>query len=269
MCHHGDERDLADVGRFARHVRAGEDLQARAFRVELGVVWHKLRVGEGLFEHRVAAIGDRERIGSIKLRAAVTVDLCDFGQRAEHIDFRDCGGGFLNAREMRHHLRAQLREELGFELFGSFFGAEHFVFHLLERGGDVALGIRHRLLARVIIRHLGEVAGGDFDEVAKDIVELDLERIDAGAFAFVFLQACDPVLAAARGVAEFVEFRRPAVADDAAIAQIGRWLIGERGCEQRGEIGKIVELRGECEIGSAKRNEIFFQRWDMRERDAE
>ena len=63
--------------------------------------------------------------------------------------------------------------------------------------------------------------------LGKDVVELDFQRVDAGAFAFVFLEAGDPVLAAARGVAEFVEFGGPSVADDAAVAEVGRGFVGE------------------------------------------
>ena len=68
-------------------------------------------------------------------------------------------------------------EEFGFELFGTFFGTQHLVFHLLERGGDVALGVGHGLLAGVVIWDFGELAGGDFDEVTEDVVEFDLPML--------------------------------------------------------------------------------------------
>ena len=142
---------------------------------------------------------------------------------------------------MGDDLGAELGEEFGFELFGAFFGTEHLVFHLLERGGDVALGVGHGLLARVVVRDLGEMGGGDLDEVAEDVVEFDLQRVDAGALAFVLLEAGDPVLAAAGGVAEFVELGRPAVADDAAVAEVGGRFVGEGGGEHFREFGEVVE----------------------------
>ena len=61
------------------------------------------------------------------------------------------------------------------------------------------------------------MAGGDFDEVAEDVVEFDFEGVDAGAFAFVFLEGGDPVFSVAGGGAEFVEVFGVAVGDDAAV----------------------------------------------------
>ena len=81
----------------------------------------------------------------------------------------------LEAREVGDDLRAELGEEFGFELFGTFFGTQHFVFHFLERGGDVTLGVGHGLFARVVVRDFGKMAGGDFDEITEDVVEFDLQ----------------------------------------------------------------------------------------------
>lgn len=69
----------------------------------------------------------------------------------------------------------EFNEEFVFEFFGSFFGAEDFVFHFLERGGDVALRVGHGLFAGVVVRDFCELAGCYFDEVAEDVVEFDFE----------------------------------------------------------------------------------------------
>ena len=130
---------------------------------------------------------------------------------------------------MGYDLLAEAEEEFVFELLGAFLGAEHFVLHFLERGGDVALGVRHGLLAGVVVGDFGKLAGGDLDEVAEDVVELDFQGVDAGAFPLVFLEAGDPVLSAAGGGAEFVELRGVAVADDVAILHICRGFVGESG----------------------------------------
>ena len=66
---------------------------------------------------------------------------------------------------------------------------------------------------------------GDFDEVAEDVVEFDFEGVDAGAFAFVLLEAGDPVFAAAGGGAEFVEFLGMAVLDDVAVFDVCRGFV--------------------------------------------
>jgi hypothetical protein len=85
-------------------------------------------------------------------------------------------------------------------------GAEHLRFHLLEFRRYEAFSIDKRLLADVIRRHIALVGFGDFDVIAEHPVEADLEGLDAGAQAFRFLQLCDPLLAAAHGLAHFVEF---------------------------------------------------------------
>jgi hypothetical protein len=43
--HHGDEGDLADVGGFPGHVRAGENLEPGSFGIEFGVVRDEFDVG--------------------------------------------------------------------------------------------------------------------------------------------------------------------------------------------------------------------------------
>ena len=53
-----DQRHLPDVGRFARHVRAGDDREPRFFAIQLGVVRHELFLGQILVEHRMASVAD-------------------------------------------------------------------------------------------------------------------------------------------------------------------------------------------------------------------
>ncbi len=173
LCHQGDECDLANVGGFSGHVGASDDVDERVFGVERGVVWHKGFADEGLFEHRVAAIDDFEAAGDFEGGASVAEFLRGFGEGGEGIERGDGGGGALERIEVVGDVAAELQEEFEFELAGAFLGAEDFVFHFLEGGGDVALAVGHGLLAGVIVRDLGEVGTGDLDEVAEDVVKLD------------------------------------------------------------------------------------------------
>ena len=52
-----DQRDLANIGRFARHVRPGNNREAH-LAIERGVVRHKLFFDQILIEHRMAAVFD-------------------------------------------------------------------------------------------------------------------------------------------------------------------------------------------------------------------
>src|SRR5450755_3884603 len=49
-----DERDLAQVGRFAAHVRAGDDLNPVAIAIDVGVVGNE-SLRRDLLDHRMAA----------------------------------------------------------------------------------------------------------------------------------------------------------------------------------------------------------------------
>lgn len=70
----------------------------------------------------MAAVGDEEADFVVEHRAAVAVELGDFGQRAEHVDFRNGGGALLEALEVGDDLRAELGEKLGFEFLGTLLG---------------------------------------------------------------------------------------------------------------------------------------------------
>ena len=58
--HQDDQRDLADIGRFAGHVWPGHDGHANSFAIELCVVRHKLFFDKTLIQHRMAPIFDDE-----------------------------------------------------------------------------------------------------------------------------------------------------------------------------------------------------------------
>ena len=73
------------------------------------------------------------------------------------------------------------------------------------------------MFALVIGGNFFGVGVGDLDVVAKDLVEADLERVDAGAGAFLRLKTGDPFLAAARAVAELVKLRLIARPNQAAL----------------------------------------------------
>ena len=69
------------------------------------------------------------------------------------------------------------------------------------------------LLAVIVGGHGVQVGLGDFDVVAEDAIEANLERVDAGARALALLHLRDHLLARAADVAQLVELRVDAVAD--------------------------------------------------------
>ena len=76
-----------------------------------------------------------------------------------------------------------------------------------------------------------QIALGNFDIVAEDLVVIDFERFDPGAFLFLRLQFGDPLFAVGGGGAEFIQFGVVAGADHAAIGSGCRWFIGNGFCD--------------------------------------
>ena len=80
-------------------------------------------------------------------------------------------------------------------------------FVLLQLGRGEALGVDQRLLAFVVGGREMQVGLRDLEVVAEDVVELHLQRADAGALALALLDLRDVLLAVAAEVAQLVERR--------------------------------------------------------------
>ena len=83
--HENDQGDLADVGRFSRHVGSGNDGGPELFAVQVGVVRDEFFVGEILIEHRVAAVFQAEAHRLIQRRTAVMTKPRRLGQRPDDV----------------------------------------------------------------------------------------------------------------------------------------------------------------------------------------
>src|SRR4051794_40591335 len=101
----------------------------------------------------------------------------------------------------------------------------------------------------------------DLDIETKNIVELDLERADTGAFAFAVLDLRDELFAVAAEIAEFIQRGVDAGANDAAVVKGERRLVDDglldAGAEVFERVEKLLELiearrceSGECGLRS-------------------
>ena len=82
-----DDRCLAQVGRLARHVRAGEDDDLRAVRIEVQIVGDEYAGGQTALDQWVAAALDRELQACVDLWASPRVlgcSDCKADQRVHH-----------------------------------------------------------------------------------------------------------------------------------------------------------------------------------------
>jgi hypothetical protein len=99
----------------------------------------------------------------------------------------------LQAGEFGKDGGAKLRKNLNLAGAGSFLGTEDFAFDFFEFGCDEALSPDRGLFANVVLGNRAQIGFRDFDEVTEDGGESDLERFDARAFDFFFLEGGNPV----------------------------------------------------------------------------
>ena len=125
LCHQRDERNLADVGRLAGHVGAGDDVDAR-LAVEAAVVGRIAQAAvQHPLNHRMAPGEDAQLAVFANLRATVTFAHGHLGQRKEGIEVRN---GARRAGQTGRGLRqaaTQLVEEAALQRENLLFGAEY------------------------------------------------------------------------------------------------------------------------------------------------
>ena len=151
--HEREQRHLADVGALARHVRAGDDVEAVGAAIQLHVVRHEFLLDQALIEHRMAAVADAKARAFRQHRAAIAEEPGGLGEGGDDIERGQGGGGGLQLREVLQHLLAQLDEKLVLQRLRALVRAEDFVLHLLQLGRDEALAVHRGLLADVIGGH--------------------------------------------------------------------------------------------------------------------
>ena len=114
-----EQRDLADVSGFARHVWAGDqgDLRRRSGRRpacryggKLGVIRHEALLGQRLVEDGVARVAEQQLPGVGDFRPRVVEVTRGLGEARERVEIRQCGGGLLDGSEAADDLFAHAEE---------------------------------------------------------------------------------------------------------------------------------------------------------------
>ncbi len=152
----------------------------------------------------------------------------------------------------------QLFEHLALDFEDLFFGFEDLDFQFLQFGRGEALGVHQSLFALVIGRRQMHIRLGDFQIIAEDVVEADLERADAGAGPLALLDLGEVGFAVARNIAQLIEAGVETVANGTAVVQIDGRLIGEGGENAIANFGNFVEAlhpdrAGVADLESARR----------------
>ena len=245
-----EHRDLADVGALARHVRAGENDEAFGFEIEPHVVGNKFFVGRELLEHRMPRFLKQEQTAVVHLGLEIIAFLRERAPAEQDVDFMQRARGVLDRPQMRYGGGAEIEKKFVLELPRAFLCAEDFRFHLLQLGRHEALGIRQRLLARVVGGNGLQVRRADLDVVTEDLVVADLKRFDAGPFLLAALEIGEPFLAFDRSGAKFLERRVVAGADEAAFLQQNGRIVRERARIKIGQLGQGRNLAAKLTQGS-------------------
>ena len=84
-----DQRGLAQKGAFARHVGAGQQVDA-CFRRQVRIVRHKWLVGQHQLDHGMPPARDLDAGAFVHLWAYITVGKRDLGQRGIDIKLCQC-----------------------------------------------------------------------------------------------------------------------------------------------------------------------------------
>ena len=222
MGEQGNQGRLPHVGRFAAHVRAG-DQQQPALVAENGVVGDEgfAVLGDLAFHHRVAAAFDAQpRLGR-KLRAAVVAVHRHLGKSGQHVEQGHGAGDFEQARDLWLQCFKHRFVEHFFAGQRAVLRGQRLVLEGFQLGGDIALGVLQRLPAAVVFRNALDVSVGDFDIEAMHAVVFHLQAADASALAFARFQRDEEIAAVVLDAAQLVEIGVVAVGDDTAVAQVG------------------------------------------------
>ena len=234
-----DEGRLAQQGRLTGHVGTGDDDDLLLLGVEAHVVGDVGFAGRHLgFDDGVAAFDDFELGRLVDLGTDVMTLFGHPGQIQVAVEGGQLGGVVLQRADVGQGSGEQFLVDACFEDEDALVGAHNLLFIFLQLLGDVTLGADQGLLAHPFGRHFVLERIPHLQVVAEDVVESDLETLDAGPLGFALLQVGEVLPAVGRNAAQVVEFGIHAVGNVSA-------LVGERGRVGREGGGNAVAQGGE------------------------
>ena len=110
----------------------------------------------------------------------------------QDIDDGNSGSRLLKPRYLLRDLTPNLFKEPVFQLTDGFLGTQYFGFKFFELRGDESLGIDQGLLPHVMVWHEMEIALGDLDIVAEDLIVSNLQGGDSRFLSLLCFQLKDP-----------------------------------------------------------------------------
>jgi len=260
--HQDDQRDLAEIGRFAAHVGARDDQDLIVGRVEESIVGDE-RFGVHRLDDGVTSPGDPDGVPLPHDGPPVVPPGRKLRQGQEHVHQGDGRGDGLQPARLAGHRLPRFQENPVFEAGDPLLGVQDLVFMLLELGRQEPLRAEQRLPADVIGRDEMEVGLGDVDRIAEIPVVADLERRDPRPLPFPLFDGGDDGFPRPGHGAQVVELRVVAVLDDSALGEQGGRLVQDRPIDRCGDIAPVVP--GGEHIAEDPRSERFEEAADSRQ----
>ena len=239
MRHERNQRGLAHIGALPRHVRAGDDQKAIVRAIEQHVVWHK-RVFHRAFNDGMAAVDDLDSPLLVPNGSAIAKVCRNFREGNIAIQLGNQRAVCLKSARAVDQYFANPVEQLVFEHDETVFCAEDLLFHLLELRRNVPLGIRQRLLALILIRHLRQIGLCDLNIVPEHAVVTHAEGFDLRALALCRFEVFQPSLRIIGDVSELIHLGAITRANESAVFQRCRGLFCDCGKQQLKHILHLV-----------------------------
>ena len=187
----------------------------------------------------------------------------DLGQREPDIQLRQRRRRSAQPRLIARHLAQRRQIQVALQRGDLLLRVQHHALALAQLLGDVALAVRQRLPALIVVGHAAQVGLRDLDVVAEDLVVADAQRLDAGALALALLQRRDPPLRLARRGGQRVQFGAVATAQQAPVPCL---RIFDGALDQLPRLVAAIQRRGKllqsCRSAAFERR---AQRWRTRE----
>ena len=244
LCHQRNEGILTHIGRFARHVGAGNDEAAVGGAVEGGIVGHEHTALEHLLHHRVTSLGDGQHIAVIHHGAAVVIFRSDLRQRSQYIQLGNGVGGALDTVQLGTDALQQFVKQAALQRDEPLVCAKDLAFQLLQLLRDVPLAGGEGLLADIGLRHKVFVGVAHLDEVAEHMVIADLQLGDACLLPQAGFQLRQHPLGVVADGAQLVHLGMVTLGNDAAILEGGGSVRVYCGINARLDILQRVDAGG-------------------------
>ena len=254
-----EQGNLPDESAFARHVGAGDDEDLVVAVVEARIVGNETFLDQGLFENRMASVGNINDVAIVDGRAAIILVARQLGETGKGVELGERNGGLLDGEGLFLDLDAELLEQLEFKRIGFFVGAENLAFHFLQLRRVETFAGGDGLFANIIDGDFGEVGLGDLDVVTEHGIVADFERGDAGALDFFLLERGDPTFAVGGGAAKFVQLGAVAGLDETAVLRRERRRVLDSARDEVGEVGLLSEFGSEFGEDADGGGQMLFQ----------